>query len=54
MKILNQIKLCSSVGRHAWYKTDLGFRVRKPIDFKRESFSYSNIESITKSIVKIS
>jgi len=31
MKILNQIKICSNVGMHAWYETDLGFAIRKPI-----------------------
>ena len=36
MRILSQIKLCSAVGRHAWYETDLGFRVRKPVGFKND------------------
>ena len=31
MKILNRIKICSRVGMHAWYDTDLGFAIRKPI-----------------------
>lgn len=31
MQIINRIKICSGVGMHAWYDTDLGFPVRKPI-----------------------
>ncbi len=31
MRILNRIKVCSKVGMHAWYDTDLGFAIRKPI-----------------------
>ena len=31
MKILSKIKVCSGVGRHAWYETNLDFPVRKPI-----------------------
>lgn len=31
MKIFNRIRICSKVGMHAWYDTDLGFAIRKPI-----------------------
>ena len=31
MRILSKIRDCSKLGFHAWYKTDLGFPVRKPI-----------------------
>ena len=34
--ILEKIKDCSKVGSHAWYKTDLGFSIRKPIIQKYE------------------
>ncbi len=29
--ILEKIRDCSKVGFHAWYKTDLGVSIRKPI-----------------------
>lgn len=31
---------CSKVGRHVWYDTDLGFKVRKPIGFKQSVRSF--------------
>ena len=43
--------ICSRVGRHAWYETDLGFRVRKPIGFVQPSL-LSSFFAPTKMIKK--
>lgn len=31
MRIIRMIRYSSGVGRHAWYETNLGFDVKKPI-----------------------